>query len=430
MNFFNSIEGPPLDSTLELSSSDKAMLDGAHGEATALAMRILVRSATVIGAKRLVDITSAHIDGCLYHGDVSIDFVRRLVAGGAKVVVPTTLNVGSIDLIHPELVKGTSAVNAAGKQLMELHLQLGCEPTFTCAPYQKKNRPKLGDQIAWAESNAIVFANSVLGARTNRYGDFIDLCAALTGRAPLAGLHRDQGRFAKAVFELPPIGELEAGRDIWFALVGLVVGALTEADIPALMGIPLDATEDELKALGASSASTGAVAMFHAIGVTPEARTLECALGGVPALRTVKVTTEDLLRIRRHLNNAQAGAPLAAVCLGTPHFSLAEFDRLQALLTEFPGQLRSKMYVNTSRFILWDLEQHGRLHALQERGVQLVTDTCTYIVPILENVKGAVMTNSGKMAHYAPSNMGFTMAFASLAECVRSAIQGEVVLNG
>ena len=160
---------------IDLTEHDQALLGGQHGDAAALAMRVLVRSAALMGAERLLDITSAHIDGCLYHGQASLDFVERMVAGGGKVVVPTTLNVGSLDLIHPELFRGDEVLRSQAQRLMQAHLELGCESTFTCAPYQSRDRPRLGQQIAWAESNAIVFANSVLGARTNRYGDFKDL---------------------------------------------------------------------------------------------------------------------------------------------------------------------------------------------------------------------------------------------------------------
>jgi predicted aconitase len=388
-------------------------------------MRILTRAAAVMDAPHLIDVSSAHIDGCLYHGQTSLDFVDRLVQGGGKVRVPTTLNVGSIDLIHPELFRGSDGLRSAGRQLMEAHLALGCEASFTCAPYQLKRRPRLGEQIAWAESNAIVFANSVLGARTNRYGDFIDLCAAITGRAPYAGLHVDENRHAQVVIELPALAGID--RDLAFALIGLVVGKTTGSRIPVLVGLPADASEDELKALGAASASTGAVAMFHAVGVTPEAPTLAAALGSRAPLQQVQVTLADLHAARRMLNQAAAGDRIAAVSVGTPHFSTTEFDRLDALLARHAEPLRAPFYVNTSRFVLWELEQDGRLQRLQSRGLRIVTDTCTYITPILEQLEGVVMTNSGKMAHYAPSNIGVRLAFGSLAECVRSAVEGRVV---
>jgi predicted aconitase len=169
---------------LDLSPFDRELLSGAHGAGATFAMRLLVRFAEAVDARSFLDIEAAHVDGCLYHGRASLDFAERMIELDGKVRVPTTLNVGSVDLIHPELFRGTKEHAENGARLMRAHVELGCSPTFTCAPYQTLWRPRFGAQIAWGESNAIVFANSVIGARTNRYGDFIDLCCAMTGRAP------------------------------------------------------------------------------------------------------------------------------------------------------------------------------------------------------------------------------------------------------
>ena len=414
---------------IELSDQDQSLLRGEQGDAAALAMRILVRSAELMGAERLLNIESAHIDGCLYHGQASLDFVERLVASGGKVVVPTTLNVGSLDLIHPELFQGDNETRSQAQRLMQAHIELGCASTFTCAPYQGPNRPRLGQQIAWAESNAIVFANSVLGARTNRYGDFMDLCAALTGRAPYCGLHVDANRLGQIVFALQDFPQERASRDIWFAALGLLAGGRTGSAIPVFSGLPLDSNEDELKALGAACATTGAVGMFHAVGITPEAGTLEQALGGLPAVETIIVTRAMLHQTRAALGRAKPGDRLAAVSVGTPHFSLAEFDQLLYLLDSAAAKPRIDFYVNTSRYILWELEQTGKASKLQGHGITIVTDTCTYITPVMRQTRGLVMTNSGKWAHYAPANIGVEVAFGSLRECVLSAVAGSLVLG-
>src|SRR5271170_3907306 len=187
---------------IKLDDFDQALLAGVHGEAAAFAMRLLVRFAEAVDARRFLDIEAAHVDGCLYLGRASLDFVERLVALQGRVRVPTTLNVGSVDLIHPELFRGDDALRANGERLMQAHLALGCLPTFTCAPYQTAHRPPKGAQIAWGESNAIIFANSVLGARTERYGDFIDLCCAIAGRAPAFGLHLTGNRRARGLVEI------------------------------------------------------------------------------------------------------------------------------------------------------------------------------------------------------------------------------------
>src|SRR5918993_3956766 len=189
----------------ELDDGDRALLRGERGEAAAFAMRLVVRMAEIQGAPRLRGVTKAHVDSCLYHGRAGLDFAERLLAGGASVAVPTTLNVSSLDLLHPEVVRLDDEAAAAAKRLMDAYVAMGCRPTWTCAPYQLPDRPAQGEHVAWAESNAIVFANSVLGARTNRYGDFIDVCAAVTGRVPDHGMHTDEGRRARLLLRLEGI---------------------------------------------------------------------------------------------------------------------------------------------------------------------------------------------------------------------------------
>lgn len=411
--------------TVAPSDDDRAMLAGAQGEAAAFAMRLLLRFAEAVGAPSFVEARSAHIDGCLYHGQVSLDFVEHLVRLGGRVRVPTTLNVGSVDLIHPELFRGDAALGTAGARLMRAHEELGCVPTYTCAPYQTLFRPQLGWQVGWAESNAIVFANSVLGARTNRYGDFVDLCCAMTGRVPYYGLHLTENRRATVVVEvegLPPEWD-DAGPAC--VAVGHVIGRRCGERIPAIVGLPATATEDDLKALGATAASAGSVAMFHAVGLTPEAATLADALQGGAPEETIRLTADDLRETVRRLSTVPDGTRLSAVSLGTPHFSLAEFARLMPLL-DGPRPVVD-VYVNTGRGVLEELEARGWAEALRAAGVTLVIDTCTYVTSIMRDLKGAVMTNSGKMAYYAPGNLNVEVAFGSLADCMASARAGRVV---
>ena len=157
---------------VRLTDAEIAMLAGEFGAATAFALKLIVRLAQVLAAESLVPVTSAHIDGCLYHGQVGVDFVEMLLRLDGRVSIPTTLNVGSLDLMHPEFVRLDQPSQNMARRLMPGYVALGARPTWTCAPYQLALRPAFGEHVAWAESNAIVFANSVLGARTNRYGDF------------------------------------------------------------------------------------------------------------------------------------------------------------------------------------------------------------------------------------------------------------------
>ncbi len=410
---------------VELTEQDRARLSGERGEAERLAMRIVVATARTMGAPRLIDIVGAHIDGCLYHGPVSLDFAERLVAGGARVAVPTTLNTGSLDLLHPGLVHETPERAAAARRLMDAYVEMGCRPTWTCAPYQLPDRPGLGEHVAWAESNAIVFANSVLGARTDRYGDFIDVCAAITGRVPFAGLHTDEDRAAEIVFTLTGVPDRLLDEDVLYPVLGDLVGREAGSAVAAIVGLPLDTSEDRFKALGAAAASSGSVALFHAVGVTPEAPTLQEALRGRAPVREVSVTPERLRAARDELTTTTR-TDLTAVSLGTPHFSVAEFEALVPLLEGRRTHAGVEFLVSTGRDVLPELERRGWLDLLERADVQLVTDTCTYITPIIRGTPGPVMTDSAKWAWYAPANLGVDVVFGSLEECVRSAALGRV----
>jgi predicted aconitase len=406
---------------VELEDGDRALLDGEAGDGAALAMRLVVKMAEVARAPRLRDITRAHIDSCLYHGQAGLDFAEFLLAGGATVSVPATSNVSSLDLLHPELVRLDGDTRDRAKRLMDAYVQMGCRPTWTCAPYQLPDRPAFGEHVAWAESNAIVFANSVLGARTNRYGDFIDICAAITGRVPDSGLHTDEGRRATLLLRLHEIPEALLDHDLLYPVLGHLVGRRAGSDVVAFEGLPANTSEDRLMAVGAAAASSGAVALFHAIGVTPEASDVRAVLES--GAREREITLDDLSAARDELSPVPNGAEIGAVSVGTPHASEAELRRLADLVRD--ERPRVPFYVNTGRAQLTGVGSVA--DDLADAGVTVVTDTCTYITPVMHEVEGPVMTDSGKWAWYAPSNLGFEVACGSLEECVRSAAAGRVV---
>jgi predicted aconitase len=310
---------------------------------------------------------------------------------------------------------------------MKAHEELGCQPSFTCAPYQTAFRPAFGEQIAWGESNAIVFANSVIGARTNRYGDFIDLCCAMTGRAPAWGLHLDEPRRGRILFRLTGFRSSLQPSDALFVGLGLLIGSMSGERVPVVEGLPLPRSEDQLKALGAAAASSGSVALFHAVGITPEAPTLADAFGGRPPGETFDIHPADVSAALRKLSTVPDGTPLTAVCLGTPHFSRSEWDRLLLLLRAIAPSRDVPIYVNTGRATLQGLQDDGVIAAIDSFNLIPVTDTCTYLTPILERMDGTVMTNSGKWAHYAPGNLGVEVAFGELEDCIASAAAGRVV---
>jgi predicted aconitase len=409
-----------------LAADELAMLRGAEGKAAAFAIRLIASLARVTGARSLVSVESAHIDGCLYHGRASVDFVERLVALRGRVRIPTTLNVGSLDLIHPHLIRSPSAEISAARKLMDGYVKLGARPTWTCAPYQLPGRPTLGTHIAWAESNAVVFANSVLGARTDRYGDFLDACAALTGRAPLAGLHLDENRRGRVVFDCSKLVASWKEDAVWGAL-GHLIGRRSGSLVPVIDGVTTTVTEDNLKALGAAAASAGGVGMFHVVGVTPEAPTLDAALHGSSPDLTVGVTMADLQGAREELSTVQGGT-IDAVSVGTPHFSNNEFAALAGLLADgdaFSPEVQ--FWISTSRSVLEEAEQAGYSQICRDAGATILVDTCTYVTSVLRPEVRTVMTNSAKWAWYAPANLGVAVIYGTLADCVASARAGHAV---
>ncbi len=439
--------------SLELTSGDTAMLAGEAGEATALAMRIIVRLAQMHDAPRLLDIGAAHIDSCLYHGRAGLDFAQRLADAGGQVVVPTTLNVSSLDLLHPERYRGDDATRIAAKALMDAYTTMGATPSWTCAPYQLPARPGMGDHIAWAESNAIVFANSVLGARTDRYGDFVDICAALTGRVPDAGLHRDEARVATVVVDVSGLPDRLLGSSLLYPVLGHLLGGRVGTAVPAIVGLSPQTSEDDLKALGAAAASSGGVAMFHAVGITPEAADLATALGGREPVSTHRVTVEEVRAARDALSTFSTGT-LDAVSVGTPHLSVQEIEALAVAVDDLAPAVDPRatavdpratavdpratavdghrfhdgieFYANTHRVALHEAADRGLVERCEAAGVRFVVDTCTYITPILSPTTRTVMTDSAKWAYYAPGNLGVEVTFGSLRDCVASAVAGEV----
>ena len=420
--------------SLSLSLRETDLLAGEEGPAVALAMGIVVRMGEILGARELVEIASSHIDGCLYHGDGGVEFAERLVDLGGAVAVPATLNVGALDLLNPARVRSQGHKREMALRLMRAYQALGCSPTWTCAPYQAGHRPALGEHVAWGESNAVAFANSVLGARTNRYGDFMDICCAIAGRAPRTGLHLRERRRATVVVDTGAVDPELKRRDVFYPVLGTWLGATVDDRVAVLTGLPETVTEDQLKAMGAAAASSGAVGLFHVEGVTPEAPDLEAALGGaspgsmspgstLPA--TVIALRPSALRTSRDTLSTTGSGRIDAVAVGSPHFSIEEFGRLDALLPAAPFAI--PFYVCTGRSEYRQLEASGRLARFRDAGVEIVVDTCVVVTPILPPKDGVLMTNSGKFAHYTPANTGYGVVYGSLEDCVRSAIRARVI---
>ena len=405
-----------------LNGYEKGVLSGTAGTGgERMAMEIVVEAARMMGADRLVPIVSGHIDGCLHHGDAGVLYCERLADEGAQVTVPATTNVGSLNLLDADQVRLSGVERGMAYRQMLAHRRMGCIPSWTCAPYQMLARPGRGEQIAWGESNAVAFANTVLGARTNRYGDFLDLACAITGRAPYYGLHCPDKRLARLSFDVSGLPAPLLREDAFFAVLGALVGRVAGDAVPVVEGIPGPVREDRLKAFCAAAAATGAVALAHIAGVTPEAPDAATALGGVPPEESVRVTRDMIADARDGLSLAGSG-PIDCVALGSPHFSGEECRNALALAEG--RKFRVPVYICLGRHTLDGLQADGAYQALQDLGVEFVVDTCVVVTAILPPRPGVMMTNSAKFAYYAMGNTGYMPMFGSLSDCIRSAQAG------
>lgn len=410
--------------SVALSAEARGLLAGERGLAMQLAMRLVVKAAEIMSAERLIPISFAHLDACFYTGRAHVDFVRYLLDNGAALAVETWTNNGVVSLADSSLrPRGEDPETVDGAaELMKLYERLGARPTWTCAPYQNPGGPKFGDHIAVGESNAVSYYNAVVGARTNKYGDYLDAACALTGLAPDAGLHQDEGRRATLHIDCRALPEDWRRQDIFAHLIGHHAGRLAGRRVPAISGLPPATPAYSLKAICSAAASSGGVEMWHGVGITPEAPSLEAVFAEG---ETFRVSAEDLARAHRDLSTAADGL-LDAVALGTPHFSLAEFAELVRLLDGRRVKPGLPVLVSTSRAVREMARARGWLAALEAAGVTVPVDVCTYHSPRVRGLKGKVMTNAAKWAYYAPGMLGVEVCFGSLRECAESAVRGEV----
>lgn len=410
---------------VRISQLDQQFLDGDFGEAARIALRIVLRAAELEGAAELIDVEMAHLDGVFYQGPGSLTYATTLRDLGARVRVPTTMNAICIDRQRWRRQGVPPNMGEPSEQLADAYEQMGVAPTYTCAPYLLSGRPRFGQQIATAESNAVVFANSVIGARSMKYPDYLDILIALTGRAPYAGPHLDAERRGTVIVDVKPPDHLD---DCFFPTLGYHVGKLAPQDIPAICGLEsYPVTSDDLKNFGAAFATTSAAAMFHLVGVTPEAETLEQATGGTsPSLRFV-VGAAELQDTWLELDNA-AESEIDLVSLGNPHFSLTELGAVAGLVAGRSKDPRVPMIITCGREVYAAAGAAGHVSDIERFGGSVICDACWCFIeePVIPPTARNIVTNSGKYAHYGVAGLGRGMHLRSLRDCVEAACTGRV----
>jgi len=402
---------------LDLANEERGMLDGAEGIAAQQAMRIICAMAAQQGANALVGVTRAHVDGCIYAGPANLLFAERMEELGARARVPTTMNAISVDHAHWRQQGVPVEFGAPAARLADAYVRMGCQGSFTCAPYALPDAPRPGEAIGWSESNAVIYANSVLGARTAKHPDFLDFCIAVTGRAPLAGAFLDEGRRARRIVtvDLPEDHDNSA-----WPLIGYLVGAASPDRIPLIRGLATaDPTPDDLKALCAAFGTTSAAAMLHIEGITPEAEG-----AADEAADEAAISRQALAEGWRKLNDGPAKVDLVAI--GSPHASLEECRALAAQLEGRRPADNVSIIVTAGRNVLAGAEADGTLARLRASKVDVIADLCWCSIsrPVFPSDAKVVMTTSGKYAHYGPGLSGCTVRLGTLADCVEAALTG------
>ncbi|HCJ73344.1 MAG TPA: hypothetical protein DHW67_17890, partial [Agrobacterium sp.] len=407
----------PATARLDLTGDDRAMLEGREGIAVRQAMRIIVAMAAQQGASALVNVTQGHIDGCIYASPANLTFAEKMAEMGGKVRVPTTMNAISVDKANWRAQGVPDDFGDPAARLADAYVRMGCRPTFTCSPYLLDSAPGAGESIAWAESNAVIFANTVLGARTAKHPDFLDLCIAMTGRAPLSGVYLEENRRPQRIVDVVLPQGID---DAFWPLVGYLAGKAAPDCIPLLRGLgAAKPSRDDLKALCAAFGTTSAAPMLHIEGVTPEA-----GIAPLETAETVSISLADMVAGWSLLNEGPEEVQLVAI--GSPHASLEE---CRALAAVFDGRRRHAdvaVIVTAGQQVIDAAAHDGTLKSLKDSGVQVLPDLCWCSIsePVFPTKTRALMTNSGKYAHYGPGLSGRAVRFGSLADCVESALTG------
>lgn len=412
-----------------LTDHEKKLLDGSHGEAMQLAMRALYDLGQYYDVERFVKIVACHDDSTVFLGEAQVIFAERLVQLGARFSVPTTTNACSVDMARFDRQKHDVELMTATRRIEAAHLALGAIASWTCAPYQAGFSPAFGQQVACAESNVIAFVNSIVGARTNRYAGPLELLAGITGRVPYFGLHVTQNRRARGLITLgDEITSDMFDHDDFYTLIAYAYGDIVGDRVWALDGLPPSITMDNLKNMSATMASSGGIALFHLVGITPEAQTLEMAFHGQRPQEVVTLNRKHIQNAHAQLCNFDAeGEPLDLVTLGCPHFSCGEFQQLENALGGRRVHTNTFLWVFTSRATHGMLQDSGQLHRLSSLGVEVFVDGCCLQHPTEKWGTRTFMSNSGKFGTYCFGLTGRHPVLGTISECAQSAVQGKIM---
>jgi hypothetical protein len=402
-----------------LTAEEEAVLNGECGEGLGIAMSVLAKLGDIYKADRMVKVESVHIDGAAYGwiSDAGLELVEKFCSAGATFRVPTTLNPASIDFNMWRELQIPASIAAKQFRLARAFKRMGAVPTWTCAPYQYGANLRCGQNIAWGESNAVAFANTVVGARTEKLGDLADVCAGLLGKYPEFGLYLDKNRRAQILFKINGL-DTDSFTCTDYGVLGFFIGSTAGALVPVVTGVPSNVTPDQLKAFCTAAAVGGSVSLCHICGVTPGTRTVAEACGGTKPEEKISIGLDELNEAREKLNTLQDGQP-EVICVGCPHCSVEELMKTAHIIRGKKVKKDTRLLVFTSRIGKTLAREMGLIDVIEAAGGKVIADTCWNFIPFER--QQAVMTDSVKLAWVSLHKFADVM-LKSTEECIETAV--------
>lgn len=409
---------------MHLTDREKAILAGAEGEAPKLAMEILNKIGEINEAERLIPIQSVHLVLHAYKSafDAGVEAAEKIAAMGGRFTVPTTIDPYGMDA--EDWVAARTPEHYAKQQIRldEAVSKMGVLPVWTCTPYYGFNVPRFGDHVAWSESSAVAYANTVIGARTNRQTAIVDICCGILGKVPETGMHLQENRYGEVLVRFPVDRELKSWE---YPALGYLLGKKLGSRIGVVSGMKGAPKHEDLKSLCAAAAASGSVTLLHIVGVTPEARTLAEAFGPKTPIDEFTVTADDLSQTRKDMCTAK-GDKVDFVALGCPHYTINEIVHVHDLLKGRKVNPGTQFWIYANSYAIDLAEQMGLRRSLEEAGVVIRAETCMVISPIANWAFKTMMTDSGKCSYYGPAECDTEMIFAGVDECVEAAVSGRL----
>ena len=395
---------------MKLTTEEQDMLNGNYGKAARKAMEILTTLGEIFDAECMVDVYGVQIAGVSYSnlGEAGLEFLSEMAEDG-KVRVLTTLNPAGMDRENWRALGIDKEFANNQNRVIDAFAKMGIITTCSCTPYLIGNNPHFGQHLAWAESSAVCFANSVIGARTNREGGPSALASAITGKTPKYGYHLDENRHGQV---LTKVNASIKGTDE-FGVLGKIIGdKLVELGkkIPFITGIH-SATVEELKSFCASIATYGGTALFHMKGITPEYNKYP-----KPSEVIIEINQKDLEKTRDEL--IDDNIEIDFVSIGCPHASIYEIAKIARLLEG--KRVNKEFWITTARPTKKIADEAGYSKIIEDAGAKFAADTCCVVAPIKGRFKG-IMVDSAKACYYGRARHKFKVKIGSIEECVEEA---------